>query len=199
MIVCGKKNENAHCTPLKYLCSFVRLFVCLFVFACLFVWLFVCLGFFVPLENFSLIWNHQHCRWSAANFDLGTALIAIEKWGGTPTVTRGIRLLWSSHMSRLGFDHPTFKRGERSNRVRPAAVTEKLFLFQCLYILMPVQIFRQHNRYKSQLFMYVSVCLKAFTMLITWNPVELKHISAINSASTNTTWACSLQGSEGAG
>ena len=112
--------------------SFVRLFVCV----CLFVWLFVCLGFFVPLENFSLIWRHQHCRWSAANFDLGTALIAIEKWGATPTVTRGIRLLWSSPMSRLGFDHPTLKRGERSNRLRPAAVTKKLFLFQCLYILM---------------------------------------------------------------
>ena len=112
------------------------------------VCLFVCLELIVPLENFSLKWRRHHYRWMAANFDLCSALMAIEKWGATPTVTRGIRLLWSSPMSRLGFDHPTFKRGESSNRLRPAAVTGKLFLFQCLYILMPVQIFRQHNRYK---------------------------------------------------
>ena len=30
--------------------------------------LFVCLEFFVPLENFSLIWKRHHCRWRAANF-----------------------------------------------------------------------------------------------------------------------------------
>ena len=57
--------------------------------------LFVCL-FFVPLENFSLIWRHHHCRWRAANFDLCSALIVIEQWGcfsvPEPTVTRGIRL-----------------------------------------------------------------------------------------------------------
>ena len=28
------------------------------------------LGFFVPLDNFSLIWRRQHCRWRAAIFDL---------------------------------------------------------------------------------------------------------------------------------
>ena len=42
---------------------------------------FVCLGFFVPLENFSLIWRRHHCRWRAANFDLCSALMAIEQWG----------------------------------------------------------------------------------------------------------------------
>ena len=40
---------------------------------CLFYCLFVCLfRFFVPHENFSLIytkWSH-HCRWMAANFDI---------------------------------------------------------------------------------------------------------------------------------
>ena len=40
-----------------------------------------CLEFFIPLENFSLIWRRHHCRWKAANFDLCSALIAIEQWG----------------------------------------------------------------------------------------------------------------------
>ena len=37
--------------------------------------LFLCLfGFFiVPLNNFSLIWRHHHCRWRTANFDLCSA------------------------------------------------------------------------------------------------------------------------------
>ena len=30
--------------------------------------LFVCLGFFIPLEDFSLIWRRHHYRWKAANF-----------------------------------------------------------------------------------------------------------------------------------
>ena len=42
---------------------------------------FVCLGFFVPLQNFSLIWRRHHYRWKAANFDLRSALTAIEQWG----------------------------------------------------------------------------------------------------------------------
>ena len=41
----------------------------------------VCLKFIVPLENFSLIWRRHHCRWRAANFDLCSALMAIEQWG----------------------------------------------------------------------------------------------------------------------
>ena len=39
-----------------------------------------CLEFFVPLENFSLIWGRHHFRWRVANFDLCSALMAIEKW-----------------------------------------------------------------------------------------------------------------------
>ena len=46
-----------------------NLFVCLFV-----------LGFFVPLENRSLIWRCHHHRWQAANFDLCSALVAIAQW-----------------------------------------------------------------------------------------------------------------------
>ena len=42
---------------------------------------FVCLEFFVPLENFSLIWRRHHCRWRSAHFDLRLALVAIEQWG----------------------------------------------------------------------------------------------------------------------
>ena len=44
-------------------------------------YLFVCLKFFIPLENFSLIWRRHHSRWKAAKFDLCSALIAIEQWG----------------------------------------------------------------------------------------------------------------------
>ena len=37
--------------------------------------------FGVPLENFSVTWRRHHCRWRAANFDLCSALMAIEQWG----------------------------------------------------------------------------------------------------------------------
>ena len=46
-----------------------------------FVCVFVCLGFFISLENSSLIWRRHHCRWKAANFDLCSALMVIEGWG----------------------------------------------------------------------------------------------------------------------
>ena len=42
--------------------------------------LFFCFEFFVPLENFSFIWRRHHCRWRAANFNLCSALMAIEQW-----------------------------------------------------------------------------------------------------------------------
>ena len=45
-----------------------------------FFW-FVSLVFIVQLENFSLIWRRHHCRWRAANFDLCSALMAIEQCG----------------------------------------------------------------------------------------------------------------------
>ena len=43
--------------------------------------LFVCIGFFVPLENVWLIWRRDHYHWRATNFDLCSALIAIEQRG----------------------------------------------------------------------------------------------------------------------
>ena len=43
--------------------------------------LIVCVRFIVPLENFSPIWRCHHYRWRAANFDLCSALMAIEQWG----------------------------------------------------------------------------------------------------------------------
>ena len=46
-----------------------------------FVCLFACLEFIVPLENFSFIRRRHHCRWRTANFDLCSALMAIEQWG----------------------------------------------------------------------------------------------------------------------
>ena len=41
----------------------------------------ICLGFFVPLENFSLVWRRQHCRRRGSNFDICLALMATEKRG----------------------------------------------------------------------------------------------------------------------
>ena len=43
--------------------------------------LFVCLWFFVPLENFSLIWSRHHNLSRAPNFYIYSALMAIEQWG----------------------------------------------------------------------------------------------------------------------
>ena len=52
--------------------------------------MFVCfLEQIVPLENFSLIWR-RHFWWRASNFDLCSALMAIEQWG----FFRVPRLLW---------------------------------------------------------------------------------------------------------
>ena len=46
-------------------------------------------GVLCPTRVF-FIWKSYHCRWRAANFDLCSALMAIER--ATPTVTRGICL-----------------------------------------------------------------------------------------------------------
>ena len=103
----------------------------------LFVCLFVCLGFIVPLENFSLIWRRHWRR--AANFDLCSALMVIEKgffsvphlqWHGafvynghlrgpvtlTPIAERlavELSLLttyfYDLGLSRLRFEHPNFR------------------------------------------------------------------------------------------
>ena len=36
---------------------------------------------FVSLENFSIIWRRHHCHRRATNFDLCSAITAIEQWG----------------------------------------------------------------------------------------------------------------------
>ena len=108
--------------------------------------LFVCLWFIVPLENFSLIWRRPHYRWRAANFDLCSALMAIEQWGffsvphlwHGPSVYNGhlrgpatshllpsfwqwscLYLFYDLGLSRLGFEHPTFcLQGQHYNPLR---------------------------------------------------------------------------------
>ena len=64
------------------------------------IYLFVCLEFIVPLENFSLIWRRHHCRWKAANFDLCSALMAIEQWGffNVPHLLRHGPNLYNGHL-----------------------------------------------------------------------------------------------------
>ena len=71
----------------------------------MFVLLFVCVGFFVSLENFSLIWRRHHCRWRAANVDLCSAPMAIKQWGfhtycdtGHPFITVIFEDAWHSHL-----------------------------------------------------------------------------------------------------
>ena len=110
------------------------------------VCLFVCLWVFVPLENFSLVLRRHHCRWRAANFDLCSALIAIEQWGslachtycdtGHPFIMVISEDPWHNYcrtfssetvticfydlgVSRLGFEHPTFHlQSKRSSPLR---------------------------------------------------------------------------------
>ena len=94
-----------------------------------------CLGFFIPLENFSLVWRRHHYLWKAANFDLCSALMATEQWEflsvpnllwhGWPMTLTPIaercsgavtNCFYDLGLSRLLFEHPTFRlRGERSN------------------------------------------------------------------------------------
>ena len=107
-------------------------------------WLFVWFFFFVPFDNFSLIWRRHHDRWRASNFDLCSALIwPLSSEGSLALHTyceTGHLLVmviskdpWHSHslpivavesslpvLSRLGFEHSIFRlRGERSNPLRP--------------------------------------------------------------------------------
>ena len=64
-------SVNIFWARLHNICSYILFVVCL-----LFCW-----GFIIPLENFSLIWTRYHYQWRAANFDLCSALMAIEQWG----------------------------------------------------------------------------------------------------------------------
>ena len=80
------------------------------IFNSLYFW-FVLLWFFVPLENFSLIWKRHHYRRSAM-FDLCSALMAIEQWG----FFRVPPLLWhgasvcNGHLRGLVTNTPIAKR-----------------------------------------------------------------------------------------
>ena len=58
------------------LCAMPQCHVVVSFFVC-----FVYVEFIVPLENFSLIWRRNHCRWWAANFELCSALMDFEQWG----------------------------------------------------------------------------------------------------------------------
>ena len=75
--------------------------------------LLLCVQFIVPLENFSLIWRRHHCRCRAANFDLCSALMAIEQWGffNVP------HLLWHG---------PTLYNGHLRGPATPTPLAERL-------------------------------------------------------------------------
>ena len=53
----------------RYMVREVSHIICLFV-----------LVFYVPLENFSLLWLGHHLRWRDPNFYLNKALMAFEQW-----------------------------------------------------------------------------------------------------------------------
>ena len=133
--------------------------------------LFVCLGFIVPLQNFSLIWRRHHYWWRAANFDLCSALMAIEQWrffsmphlelhGASVPVTltpsSGAVTTWFYDLclSRLGFEHPTFcLRGQRSNPLHHhrSHISTRMYcislMLQILNLVSPV--FRYDNTIKN--------------------------------------------------
>ena len=75
--------------------------------------LLVCLGFIDPLANFSLILRRHHCRWRAANFDLCSALMAIDQW----VVFNVPHLLWHG---------PTLYNGHLRGPVTLTPVAERL-------------------------------------------------------------------------
>ena len=103
---------------------------------------FCLIGIFLPLENFSRIWRRNPCRWRAANFDMCSALMAIEQWGffSVPQLLWYGESVYSGHLRgpvtltpiserlavelslpvflRLEFEHPTCRLGERSNPLR---------------------------------------------------------------------------------
>ena len=103
---------------------------------------FFCLGFFVPLENLSLIWRRHHYRWKLQNltfarhlwplssegslachtyFDTGHPFIMVIPEGPwhsqlLPSVGSGIvtTCCYDLGLSRLGFEHPTFSLAGRT-------------------------------------------------------------------------------------
>ena len=78
------------------ICKYKIVVLCKSVHDCLFVYL----GFFVSLENFSLLWRRHHCRWRASNFELCLALMAIEQWGffNVPHLLRHGSTVYNGHL-----------------------------------------------------------------------------------------------------
>ena len=72
--------------------------------------LFGWLVFYIPLENFSLIWRRNPYQWRALNFGLYSALIAIEQWGFFSV----LHLLWhrayNDHLRGPATLTPVFER-----------------------------------------------------------------------------------------
>ena len=124
------------------------------------VFRFVCFEFFVPLENFSLIWRRHHCRIRAVNFDLCSVLMAIDEWEFfsvphlLPVVTTCFND-WS--LSRLGFEHPAFRLlGGRSTPVRHS----------CNNITVTILIK-----------LFSNICIKMQTITLTWLPTSATELS----------------------
>ena len=80
LTVTGYTGNAGMCREFRWLSICIAPLFC-FQFSCPFLCLFVCLEFFVPLENFSLIWRRHLCLWRAANCDLCSALMVIQQCG----------------------------------------------------------------------------------------------------------------------
>ena len=110
--------------------------------------MFVCSFWVYRPTRFSLIWRRHHYRWRAPNFDLCSALMAIEQWGffGVPHLLWHGASVYDGHLRgpvtlapttellavelcwRLGFEHPTFcLRGQRSYPGRKYIIFFKSF------------------------------------------------------------------------
>ena len=77
----GERNERANFNRLlRWFKRSISLWCCKSNILSMNRFLFVCFGFSVPHENVSLIWRRHHYQWRAANFDLYSALMAIEQW-----------------------------------------------------------------------------------------------------------------------
>ena len=113
----------------------------------LFVCLFVCVEFFIPLENFSLIWRRHHCRWRAANFDLCSALMAIEQW----------ELFNMAHPLRQG---PTVYNGHLRGPVTLTLVAERLPVELSLPVFTTVCRDRGSNIDPRRMLMYLQNKIK---------------------------------------
>ena len=127
---------------------------------------FICLFVvFRPSREFFFIWSRHNCLWRSANFDLCSALVAIEQWGffsvphllwhgasvynchllGPVTLTPiaeclaelSLPFFHNLGLLRLAFEQPTFRlQGQRPNPLRNMNVPGcKLFQKCCIYAM----------------------------------------------------------------